>query len=154
MFKSLLVPIKLNDAEAWEAAFEAGCRIAKHHDSTLTLATIMPEWVTVKSGDYSWEAKKWFEMRAATALDTLKAKAGCRNCRTLAHWGSVPGSILDIAMQVDADLIVLPAKMPRLIDYLSKPTALRLAGRAPCSVLLVRAGSRPQYEDKGRSYVQ
>ncbi|AMU96641.1 hypothetical protein AOA14_18745 [Sphingopyxis terrae subsp. terrae NBRC 15098] len=140
MFTSLLLPIKLNELDAWTDAFAAGCRLARDHDARLTLATIIPHWVTDRDADYSWEAKKWFERRATAGLEALRSRTSCERCDTLVHWGSVPGSFLDMAEEVEADLIVMPARKPGIGDYLRTQAALRLAARVSCSVLLVRDG--------------
>lgn len=138
MFKSILLPIKLNDPDAWSDALAIASRMASDHAACLTLATIIPHWVD-RDADYSWEARKWFERRATTGLNAIRAQQSHRPCEILVHWGSVPGSILDMAEDVRADLIVLPAKDPHIIDLFHRPAALRLAGRAACSVILVRS---------------
>lgn len=138
MFKRILLPVKLKDPETWSDALAIASRLASDHGACLTLATIIPHWID-RDADYSWEARKWFERRAATGLNAIRAQQSHRRCEILVHWGSVPGSILDMAEDVRADLIVLPAKDPHISDLFHRPAALRLAGRAACSVMLVRS---------------
>lgn len=108
MFASILVPVKLTNPDHAQRSIEVATRLAYDCEAWLTLATITPHWVTVKDADYSWEARRWFEARAATELERLRCRIDYRQCRTQSRWGSVPGSILDIAHDVGADLIVLP----------------------------------------------
>lgn len=138
MFNRILLPVKLNDPDAWSESLSIASRLASDHAARLTLATIIPHWVD-RDADYSWEARKWFERRANSGLNAIRAQQSHRPCDILVHWGSVPGSILDMAEETRADLIVLPAKDPRIGDLFHKPAALRLAGRAACSVMLVRS---------------
>lgn len=138
MFGSILVPVKLTEPDRARRSVEVGSRIARDCGAVLTLATITPHWVTIKDADYSWEARKWFEARAAAGLERLKVQAGYQHCRTISRWGSIPGSILDIEEDIGADLIVLPANEPSLIDLFHRPDGIRIAARSSCSVLLVR----------------
>ena len=138
MFASILVPVKLTQSDQAHRSIEVASKLARDCNAWLTLATITPHWVTVKDADYSWEARRWLEARAAAGLERLKAQAQYQQCRTLSRWGSVPGSILDIAEEIGADLIVLPAAEPSLTDLFHRPDALRIAAKTCCSALLVR----------------
>lgn len=138
MFDSILVPVKLTKPIEAERAVKIASKLAREFDALLTLATITPHWVTLKDADYSWEARRWFESRAAIGLERLKLLTGDARCRTLSRWGSVPGSILDIAEEVDADLIVLNADKSKFANFLHQPDSGRLASRASCSVFLIR----------------
>ncbi len=139
MFKSILMPIKLNGPEEWQDAFAVACRLASDHEAKLTLATIIPHWVTSRDADYSWEAEQWFQRQAREGLEAVRTKTTHADCDILVHWGSVPSSILDMAEEVDADLVVLPAKNSGICDYLRTQNSVRLASRASCSVLIVRS---------------
>lgn len=142
MFKSILMPIKLNGPEEWHDAFAVACRLASDHEAKLTLATIIPHWVTSRDADYSWEAEQCFQREAREGLEALRTNSKQGDCGILVHWGSVPSSILDMAEEVDADLVVLPAKNPGICDYLRTQHSVRLASRASCSVLLVKSAPR------------
>lgn len=141
MFKSILLPINLNKLAEWTETIAVGCRLARDHDARLTLATILPRGLTVRDADYSWDAEQMFETKARQKLESLRSEARHSNCEVLVHWGSVPSSILDVAKDLSADLIVLPARAPRFVDYLRNQEFARLAGRASCSVLLVRGAA-------------
>lgn len=138
MFASILVPVKLTELDLAQRSIEVASRLARDCNAWLTLATITPHWVTVKDADYSWQARRWFEARAAAGLERLKAQTHHSQCRTLSRWGSVPGSILDIAEEIGADLIVLPAKEPALTDLFHRPDSICIAAKTCCSAFLVR----------------
>lgn len=138
MFKHILLPIKLNGREGFASALDVADELASRGDAVLTLGTIIPHWVANRDADWSWDAKNQFVEAAETGLRRIVEQARCERCTTLVHWGSVPSSILDMGEEVGADLIVLPAREPGLRDLLRTPEALRIAGRAHCSVLLVR----------------
>ncbi|WP_374406064.1 universal stress protein [Pelagerythrobacter sp.] len=138
MFENILAPVKLTAPDEARKAVEVAGKLARDCDAWLTLATIAPHWVVVKDADYSWEARRWFEARAAAGLERLKAHIRPTRCRTLSRWGSVPGSILHIAEEIRADVIVLPAREPALVDLLYQPEPIRIAAKASCSVVLVR----------------
>jgi len=138
MFRCILAPVRLTEPDLAERSVAVASRLARDNDAQLILATITPHWVTVKSGDYSKEARRWFEERAALQLGQLKALTQGAQCRTLVRWGSIPGSIFDIAEETEADLIVLAAEEPVLAKFLRQSDPVRVAARAHCSVLLVR----------------
>jgi nucleotide-binding universal stress UspA family protein len=52
--------------------------------------------------------------------------------------GSVARAILDIAAEIDADLIVLASHRPAMKDWHIGANASRVVRHAPCSVFVVR----------------
>lgn len=138
MFANILVPVKLTDPAQARRSVAVAANIASVRDAWVTIATIAPHWVTIQDADYSREARRWFQARAATGLEDLQREIGYQQCRTHSRWGSVPGSILDIAEDIGADLVVMPAREPSLIDLFHRSDALRIAAKSYCSVLLVR----------------
>lgn len=138
MFGSILVPVKLTELDHAQRSVEVATTLARYCDAWLTLATITLNWVTIQDADYSWEARRWFEARAAAGLERLKSQIDYPQCRTHSRWGSVPGSILDIAEDIGADLIVLPAREPSLTDLFHRRDGIRIDAKAHSSVLLVK----------------
>lgn len=138
MFSTILAPVQLVERDLAQRTVDVAGRLAHDWGAELVLATIMPHWVTEKDADYSWDARRWFEARATAGLERLKAACPHDRCRTLARWGSVPGSILDVAEDIGADVIVMAAEEPTLTDIFHRPAALRIAAKSLSSVLLVR----------------
>ena len=52
--------------------------------------------------------------------------------------GSIYETILSVAQQTNADLIIMQSLRPELKDYLLGPNAARVVRHAQCSVLVVR----------------
>jgi universal stress protein F len=74
---------------------------------------------------------------AQTLLDGIARTSGL-NAEARVLRGHAAQSILDVAEDVGADLIVVASHRPGLSDYLLGSTASRVVRHANCSVLVVR----------------
>lgn len=141
MFKKVLVPIKLTDPASWTCALPVAISLAKAGEARLTLGTILPGWISGRDADWSWDADRRMEDIAQHRLENLARQYGCENFALQAVWGSAPWTIVDMA--AEADLLVMAAHRPGLLDWLLCPPALKVARKVACSVLLVR-DARPE----------
>ncbi len=141
MYKTVLLPIDLNEASSWERALPAALNAVHADGAQLHVLTVIPDLVVGAVGVHFPDdfAEK---MRAETRAQ-IKAFVG-KNipAATAAHTdiaqGTVYQEILHAAGKIGADLIVMASHRPELRDYLLGPNAARVVRHAPCSVLVVR----------------
>lgn len=141
MYRKILVPVDLDRPESWQDALSVVLPLAQCFDAELTICTVVSDVNLIKSGEWlpiSVE-EKLFDARAR--LEGLAAGAtGSRDFAVEVTAGAIAGGILEIAERTDADLIVLVSHQPATLDYLRAANAVRVAGRASCSVLIARQG--------------
>lgn len=136
MYKTILVPIDM----AHVAEGKEEMKIVLEHASEdarivlLYVAEVIPTWAAVdfpvelleKSMQHSRE-----ELQAIADASGRKMEVDIRN-------GHSHNTILEVAKEIDADLIILASHRPGLKDYFLGSTASRVVRHANCSVLVVR----------------
>lgn len=141
MYRNILVPIDLDDPASWKGGLSTASSIAHCFSAKVTICSVVSGAEVISQGDWlpiSVE-QRLFDARAR--LEGLVASAevepGC--CVEVAS-GTISGGILEIAERIGADLIVLVSHKPAARDYILAANAIRVARRAPCSVLIGRDG--------------
>ena len=139
MYTSILVPIDLADPSSWSKALPTALALARCFGARLTLSTVVEKGVAAR--DAQWSSIGFRELlstasaRLALLADDLPADTPAE---TRVGTGSICGGILDLADQVEADLIVLTSHRPAVKDRLIGANASRVVRHARCSVLVVR----------------
>ncbi|GAA6163148.1 universal stress protein [Pelagimonas sp. KU-00592-HH] len=141
MTEHVLCAIDLTHLEDEAGLLKQAAALAKFHDASLSVVTVVPDYGMTIVGSYFKEGT----MREA--LDAANAQLHDFVARTLPDFGSVQHivekgtayeQILAAAELSKADLIVLGAHKPNLMDHLQGPNSARVARHAKCSVLVVR----------------
>ena len=139
MYSSILVPIDLDESSSWSKAVPAALSLAKCFGARCTLATVVQDSVAAREAQWSPIA---FRELLATAGARLSVLAGDLSSdarvETKVGTGSICGGILDLAEQVEADLIVLASHRPAMKDWLIGANDARVVRHSRCSVLVVR----------------
>ena len=141
MYKTILVPIDLDQRSSWEKALPIAVEYSQIFGARLHVVTVLPVFGAGVVGSY-FPAD--FEERAsAEAEEKLTALVGDKvpsNLEVACHvaHGTVYEEILRLAGEIDADLIVMASHRPELKDYLIGPNAARVVRHAEVSVLVVR----------------
>ncbi len=144
MYKTILVPIDLDQESSWRQAFPVARAMIGAFGGHLHVLTVLPVLQTGLVGsyfppDFEDKARAAAEQRleeiVAAELANLPGKGGI-GCHVAL--GSIDREILDAARNVSADLIVMASHRPELKDYLIGPNAARVVRHAPISVLVVR----------------
>ena len=141
MYKTILVPVDLNEESSWRAALPAAVENCRAFKSALHLMTVLPDLGMPIVAQYFPE--DFIERAAQDArqqLEALSAKhvpAGIKVDYRVAH-GTIYKEILDAADETGCELIVMASHRPELQDYLLGPNAARVVRHARCSVLVVR----------------
>jgi len=141
MFKKILVPINLSQTVSWSAALSTAVSLARGNDAQLFLGTVIPQWVSARDADWAWDADRRMEDVARYRLEQIASECGYQNYVLRIAWGSVPSTILEMANETDAGLIILGSKTPTILDFFRQSSEVKVARRAHCSVLIVRGKS-------------
>lgn len=142
MFKSILLPIDLNEPSSWEKSIPAAIDMAKTYGAKICVMTVIPDFG--KSIVASYFPADFSEKALAETTSTLKkvvADAFPADVKVegIARHGSVYKEVLEVADSIGADLIVLSSHRPARSDYLLGPNASRVVRHAKQSVFVVRA---------------
>ena len=141
--KRLLCAIDLtHDADAREILTEAG-KLAKFYGAGLSVVTVIPDFGS------SWVSTYFKEDTMKTAVEDASASLHAIVADTLpdhervqhiVEIGGVYEEVLHAAEQSKADLIVLGAHKPDMVDRLQGPNSARIVRHAKTSVLVLRLG--------------
>jgi nucleotide-binding universal stress UspA family protein len=142
MTKHVLCAIDLtHKRESEEKLLLQAADLAKHYGATLSVVTVVPDYGMSIVGSYFKEGTLKAAAEAANEkLHALVAETlpDFGHVQHIVEVGTVYERILDAANRSKADLVVLGAHKPDLIDKLQGPNSARVARHAPCSVLVVR----------------
>jgi len=141
MFKSILVPIDLDDETESKKLFDSAVELAEGMGAKLSVMTVVPNFSMPMVASFF---PPDFEKKAlAEGLKSLTAFVEARESsvvieKTMVGHGSVYKEIVGAAVEIKADAIVLGPGSAEAGDYLLGHNATRVMRHAPCSVLLLR----------------
>jgi nucleotide-binding universal stress UspA family protein len=140
LFKMLLVPVDVMDAETAMPAIERAAALALHSNGSIRLIyviSVMPanymEFATPDLLDDQQNA-------AERELDAIAVKIGLPRERVsrCVRMGSIYHEILSEVEDTGADLVVVGSHRPSMRSYLLGSNAATIVRHATCSVLVVR----------------
>ncbi|SNY90758.1 Nucleotide-binding universal stress protein, UspA family [Cohaesibacter sp. ES.047] len=142
MTKSILCAIDIsqdNDTKVLEIAD----KLAKVDDARLDVITVVPNFGMTLVGSFFDE--NFQKQAVADAKSALKTRVeqilGLERNTSIRHivaTGSAYEEILEVATQINTDLIVIGAHKPDLKEFLIGPNAARVVRHSNCSVYVVR----------------
>lgn len=141
MFKSILLPIDLNEESSWRRALPAALEHCRAQGASLHIVTVVPTFGLAMVSQFFPES---YEERILEHTDKelhafVRAHVPAdMEAQTIVTAGSVYEEILRVATELNCDLIVMASHRPKLRDYLLGPNAARVVRHATCSVLVVR----------------
>ena len=136
MYKTILVPTDI--AHLAEGKPTIDLAVAHASDDTrivlLYVVEEIPGWASVAI------PKEIIQKSTTDAQDELKAVANDsgRKMDMIVRTGHSYSTILDVAEEVESDLIIIASHRPGLQDYFLGSTAAKVVRHAPCSVLVAR----------------
>lgn len=134
MYKTILVPVDLAHPEHCKEMIALAQAVATDN-ARIVLLNVMeavPGYVAAQlPAGLQAEHKK----KAQAALADLARDSGAE---VDVQSGHAPSAILDEALRIGADLIVIASHRPGLQDYFLGSTAARVVRHAPCAVLVHR----------------
>jgi len=138
-FEKILIPVDLDQESSWREALPAAVDQARHSSGKLHIVTVVPEeppqlaWLPA---DYSAKMIAHVKPKLAKLVDAhLPADVSAEQH---VRQGSVYREIVELAQELEVDLIVIASHRPELKDYLLGPNAARVVRHAECSVMVIR----------------
>lgn len=140
MYKSILVPVDLAEAELAAPAVVAAVTFAKISGGTVRLVyvrSLVPiTYMEFVPADFDAEQQEDAEARLAAIAAKIDLPESQVSAKVLI--GSVHGEVLAEADASGADLIVIGSHEPGMLAYVIGSNASAIVRRAKCSVLVVR----------------
>jgi nucleotide-binding universal stress UspA family protein len=140
MFKSILVPIDLADTDLAKPAIATAATLAHTWKGTVRLLNVLP-MTPVMLAEYVPEDFDVQQRQSAQeALTIVAGESGIDASRisTNVRQGGVYHEVLEEAVAVNADLIVMTSHRPAMRTYFLGSNAGHVVRYAKCSVLVVR----------------
>lgn len=141
MYKTILLPLDLNETSSWEKALPAAAGLCRISGGTLHVMTVVPGYGMTLVGQYFPEGAE--QAAEAAALDELKKLTAELVPKDIALeysvvQGVVHEQILETAERIGADPIVMAARRTDLADFLLGDNAYRVVRHYSHSVMVVR----------------
>jgi nucleotide-binding universal stress UspA family protein len=140
MYKCILVPVDLAEADLTKRAIETAVMMAGVSSGTVRLVNVMP-MTPVMLAEY---VPPDFDVQqrgsAQEALEIVAREAGGNGLKIswIVRQGGIYHEILEEAKAIKADLIVMTSHRPAMRTYFLGSNAGHVVRYAPCSVLVVR----------------
>ncbi|WP_435946805.1 universal stress protein UspF [Dryocola sp. BD586] len=144
MSKKILVPVDISEMELTQQVIPHVEEYAKHDDATIHFLAVIPDYTYFASYGlgYSSIAPDMKEREAAAMenLTDIISKFSLPGDRVAKHVmsGTPKDHILQLADDIDADVIILASHRPSMSTYLLGSNAAAVVRHAKCSVLVVR----------------
>ncbi len=136
MYKTILVPLDIGHLPQGKLTIDLAIAHASDETRIVLLNVIeeIPGWASVAI------PTEIIEKSSTDAQAELKAvvNASGRKMDVVVRTGHSYSTILDVAEEISADLIIIASHRPGLQDYFLGSTAAKVVRHAPCSVLVVR----------------
>ena len=140
MYKSILVPVDLAEADLAMPALTEAVELAKIANGSVRLVyvrSLVPvTYMEFVPADFDTEQQSDSEAKLAELAASLDLPEEQVSAKVLV--GSVHGEVLAEADASGADLIVIGSHEPGMLAYVIGSNASAIVRRAKCSVLVVR----------------
>lgn len=136
MYKTILVPVDLSHKERVGPMLEVA-KLLADDNSKIVLANVIEDIPAYITAQIPKDILKASEEDAASGLKAIAAEAGVE-VETEVRKGHPGNTILDLADDRNADVIVIASHKPGWEDYLIGSTAARVVRHAKCAVHVLR----------------
>ena len=140
MFKTILVPIDLAEAELAKPAIETAISMARASGGTVRLLNVMP-MTPVMLAEYvppDFEVQQKSAAEEAVAIVGKETGLDATQISTVVRQGGIYHEILEEQKNLGADLIVMSSHRPAMKTYFLGSNAGHVVRYAKCSVLVLR----------------
>ncbi|MBJ7221148.1 MULTISPECIES: universal stress protein [unclassified Brenneria] len=142
MYTTILVPVDIEEDELTEKALIHVVKLAKTSEATVHLFHALPDAAAFLSA-YSFGIKEFENEAVVKANDKLKALVKTIDLPSSrlsfsVSFGSPRDEALQLAEEINADLIVVGSRRPDVKTYLLGSNAAAIVRHAKTSVLVVR----------------
>ncbi len=136
MYKTILVPMDIGHLPKGKITIDLAAAHASDETRIVLLNVIeeIPGWASVAI------PTEIIQKSTTDAQNGLKAVATASGHKmdVMVRTGHSYSTILDVAEEIEADLIIIASHSPGLQDYFLGSTAAKVVRHARCSVLVVR----------------
>ena len=140
MFKTILVPVDILDADTARPALARATALAEVSGGTVRLVhvrSLVPlTYMEFVPSTLDEEQQRDAEDRLAKLAASVELPA--ERVSSVVRLGSVYAEVLDEAERTGADLVVVGSHRPSMATYLLGSNAATIVRHATCSVLVVR----------------
>ena len=141
MYTDILLPVDLGNESSWTKAMPTAIEYCQAFGSTLHVMTVIPDFGSPMVAQFFPEGHE--DRMMQNAKEVLhkfvadRVPEGIKVQHIVAD-GTIYKTIIDIAEDIDAGLIIMGSHRPELQDYLLGPNAARVVRHSAKSVLVVR----------------
>jgi nucleotide-binding universal stress UspA family protein len=140
MFKSILVPIDLTDTDLAKPAIATAATLSQTWNGAVRLLNVLP-MTPVMLAEYvpaDFDAQQQQASEEALAIVARESGIAPSRVSTKVRHGGIYHEILEEAVAINADLIVMTSHRPAMRTYFLGSNAGHVVRYAKCSVLVVR----------------
>ncbi len=144
MSRKILVPVDISEMALTQQVIPHVEEYARLDDATIHFLAVIPDYTYFASYGLGYASiapdTKEREAAAMEALSEIIAKFSLPDDRVVKHVlsGTPKDHILQLADDIDADVIILASHRPSMSTYLLGSNAAAVVRHAKCSVLVVR----------------
>lgn len=141
MTEHILCAIDLTHAAEGKALVKEADRLAEFYGATLSVITVLPDYNSTWVGSFFKEGTlKEAALSANDTLHTLVKEAipDREQVQHIVEIGPVYEQVLKVIKQIEADLVIVGAHKPDMVDALLGPNSARIARLSPVSTLVLR----------------
>ncbi|WP_417816907.1 universal stress protein [Tritonibacter scottomollicae] len=142
MTKHVLCAVDLTHMDAEKALLNRAAELATFYGATLSVVTVVPDYGMSIVGSFFKDGTMKEAVKEADRQLHDFVKANVPDMKGVQHIVEVGANvyemILDAIKRSEADLVVMGAHKPELMDRLQGPNSARVARYAKCSILIVR----------------
>jgi nucleotide-binding universal stress UspA family protein len=143
MYKEILLPIDLDQPNSWQQSLPTSIDYCQAFNARLHVLSVIPDFGMSLVGQFFPKDHEAKMRRKANHRLHKFVQEHVPNNVTVQHIisesANVYEEIINIANEINVDLIVMAAHRPELRDYLLGPNASRVVRHAKQSVLVVRS---------------
>jgi len=140
MFKKILVPVDLAEADLAKRAIATACTMVRDTGGTVRLLNVMP-MTPVMLAEYvppDFEAQQKSASEEALTIIANECNLEPGRVTSVVRQGGIYHEVLEEAKQMGADLIVMSSHRPAMKTYFLGSNAGHVVRYAKCSVLVLR----------------
>ncbi len=140
MYTSILVPIDLGDSTLANPAVATAATLANTFNARVRLINVLP-MTPVMLAEYvpaTFDAQQRQSCEEALAVVAAESGIPRERVSTVVRQGGTYHEILEEAVEINADLIVMSSHRPAMKTYFLGSNAGHVVRYATCSVLVVR----------------
>jgi universal stress protein G len=140
MFKNILVPVDLTDADLAKASIETAVALARAANGVVRLLNVLPVTPIVLAEYVPADFEIQQRASSEEALNIVARESGldAGQISTVVRQGGIYHEILEETKAMGADLIVMSSHRPAMRTYFLGSNAGHVVRFAKCSVLVVR----------------